>query len=218
LGKGLDTRGRIAIAICSRGLIHSRTMEAIDEAIYRAALPRARKFYTHDLSIPDAQNEVTERALAWSPEYLLFVEEDNGVPIDVFDRFTDADVQFVDYPLHNGQHAYERENGRVVFCGMGCLLVRSTVFDRLSRPWFRADLAFAKASNGRLIPNGENLGNVYGKQDIYFSWNLQNAGIDISVVEGCVADHYKVLGYGESGSNAGAHRIHSITFAKEARR
>src|SRR5581483_9615394 len=105
-----------AVCICSRGLIHSRTLESIEQNL-RPARARGEVWlteYTHDKPIPEAQNAVVEQALIWDPEWILFVEEDNMLPIGMLRQMRDiADTQhtpvvLADYKLPDGSRCIRR--------------------------------------------------------------------------------------------------------------
>src|ERR1051326_6708994 len=123
------------VAICSRGLVHSRTEESVEMNLR----PRRRAGevwyveHTHDLPIPVAQTEITERALRHNPEFVWFVEEDNVIPSGTLFHMRQLaekhDVVVADYPLKDGNRSiYKSDKGSVLFGGMGCLLARARVF------------------------------------------------------------------------------------------
>ena len=185
----LDEGG--AVALPSRGLVHSRTIESILKATdYRWPL-----FFSHDLPIPDAQNEVVEVALAEaSAEWLLLVEEDNTVPGDLLTTLANSrdNVQVLDYALEGGNRAVISDGlDGVLHAGIGCMLVRQSVFAKLSQPWFDTQ-TFTRAENpdGRL----ELVGPFPERSryaDVYFYWNLAQAGERIVQLPG-EAGHWKV--------------------------
>lgn len=173
------------VCLCSRGLVHSRTIESIENNLeqLRTREQAWRIVFTHDLPIPEAQNEIVKRARALGPEWIMFVEEDNVLPDGMIAQMMRlailqyADVVTADYRLPRGMTCVHRsaKTGEVVFSGMGCLLVRARVFDRVPQPWFDTrefywndELSVFEVRAGR---------NGYGGQDVDFFYKLREAGI-----------------------------------------
>ncbi len=111
----------------------------------------------------------------------------------------DSDVVTVDYKLEDGSLCISRKDGVVFYGGMGCLLVRTTIFDKIRKPWFDT-LAFN--GMGGALPFRLR----YGGQDVFFYRRLAEAGIPVEVIEATV-DHLRVARRGDPGTNDGAHEI-----------
>jgi len=191
------------VCFCSRGIMHSRTFGAI----WRNLEGRRDKWDladSHGLKIPKAQNYVTSKALGMKPEWLWFVEEDMfpekstlRIMLEAGER---SDVVTVDYKLENGESCiFDDPSSGFHYGGMGCLLVRRSVFDKIKKPWFDT-----RAFNGLggSLPFRVN----YGGQDVFFYHRLTEAGIPVTVVEAAV-DHLRVVKNGSSDSNDGVHEI-----------
>jgi len=190
------------VAFCSRGIMHSRTFESI----WRNLEGRRGDWdlvASHGLPIPDAQNAVTGRALALGPSWLWFVEEDMLPEPGTLSRMLEAgsrrDVVTVDYKLEDGSKAISFREGNLDYGGMGCLLVKAKVFDKIRKPWFDT---LAYNGMGGSLPFRLN----YGGQDVFFFKRLTEAGIEVEVIEATV-DHLRVRKSGDPGSNNGAHEI-----------
>ncbi len=188
------------VAFCSRGLMHSRTFEAI----WRNLEGRRDKWEliaSHGLPIPEAQNAVTEKAVALDTVWIWFVEEDMLPEPGTLSRMLEAgsDVVTVDYKLENGTKAVSRNSDGFPFGGMGCLLVRRLIFDKIKKPWFDT-LAFN--GMGGSLPFRLR----YGGQDVFFYHRLAEAGIPVKVI-GATVDHLRVVRRGDPGQNVGAHEI-----------
>lgn len=190
------------IAFCSRGIMHSRTFEAI----WRNLEGRRGDWElvaSHGLPIPEAQNAVTEKAIAFGPSWIWFVEEDMLPEPGTLSRMLEAgsrsDVVTVDYKLDNGSKAISFRDGILDYGGMGCLLVKTRIFDKIRKPWFDT-LAFN--GMGGSLPFRLR----YGGQDVFFFKRLTEAGVKVEVIESTV-DHLRVIRSGEAGSNNGAHEI-----------
>ena len=167
---------------------------------------------THDRPIPDAQNEITEAALALNPEWIFYVEEDMELPPNILVdmMLTRSPVVTADYSL-GPQANYSTEpkmcivrgkKNEIDYCGMGCLLVNAHVFRKLEKPWFATyqfDGDFVQSGNKR----------PFGGQDVYFCRKLIDAGIPIVAV-GDVCKHYRVKKYNDAHSNNGVHEIVEI--------
>ncbi len=194
------------IAVCSRGLVHSRTAERITEIQHVWGW---RPLYTHNLPIPDAQNEITRECIELGAEWILFVEEDT-VPPPLLLEFMDpaALVQCVDYPLSGGNRSISFDDDQnVFFCGMGCLLVATDVFKKLPLPWFSTNCFTTGKDGHRKILQPTQGFKDYGGQDIAFCYALQQAGIPIHWIRNLEAGHLRVKSFGDAHSNRGCHHI-----------
>lgn len=188
------------VAFCSRGLMHSRTFEAI----WRNLKGRRDNWdlvASHELNIPDAQNAVTEKAVALDPAWIWYVEEDMLPEPGTLSRMLSAgsDVVTVDYKLENGTKAISKSDDGFFYGGMGCLLVRRLIFDKIKKPWFDT-LAFN--GMGGSLPFRLR----YGGQDVFFYHRLAEAGIPVKVIESTI-HHLRVVRRGDPGQNDGAHEI-----------
>lgn len=197
------------IAVCSRGLIHSRTAEALShlQRVYRW-----HTLFTHDLPIPEAQNEITKRALALGCEWILYIEEDNVPPVDLIACATTENlVQCCDYALPGGQRSVALDaSGRVLFCGMGCLFVAAEVFKKIKWPWF-TDTEFLEERNAKHTRLKPGVGKKnYGGQDISLCFRLQQANIPVFNMRGVEAEHLRIKRMGDSLSNNGCHTIERL--------
>jgi len=195
------------IAICSRGLVHSRTMQAVTDFLEMWDGWKVR--YTHDEPIPEAQNFIV-RSILISPavEWIWFIEEDNVPSADFLNRTTDDPVQCLDYNLVGGNRSvHQDESGRVLFCGLGCTLVAADVFRRLPYPWFTTN-CFTIERDGHkqlLKPTAEQ--KQYGGQDISFCYSLQQADLPIHLIPSIEAQHLRVSRMGTPGVNNGCHEV-----------
>lgn len=204
------------VCVCSRGLIHSRTMESIQRNIHEHGWGWDIEF-THELPIPDAQNAVTEAALAREAEWLWFVEEDMQFGPDTLRRLMrlgkEADVVAADYRLRQAPHLTPRkasrstDKGELLYAGMGCVLVRAAVFERMERPFFQA---------GRYSIDRRTLDAVkypgearYGGQDVHFFVECRKLGIRVTLAD-VDCQHLVVKTYGQPGRNDGCHEIAAL--------
>ena len=209
----------LVIAICSRGVLHSRTAESCDENLKQAGFAMKdigltwERVWSHAKPIPEAQNDVTDKALGLDPEAILFLEEDMVIPAQglaiMLDLLERHEVVSARYKIRPGLWAHKlKEDGRMSYGGMGCLLVRSYIFKYLEKPYFRSDKRFEVDCLGYFRELcGET--NGYGAQDIYFYYLLWKANI-VAVLADVECDHLRVKKQGEPGTNVGWHEIEAI--------
>jgi hypothetical protein len=213
--------GSFAVLTPSRGLVHSRTIEAV-MANVAAASAAGHEFrgwrLTHDLPIPDCDNAVTEAGLATGAEALWFVEEDM-VPADdaLVASFTaEALIAAIDYPVGERPSwacISRDDTGHVYWCGLGATLIRREVFEMIERPWFRTDITYAidRHPDGTRTLREMQRPSEYGGQDIGFFRRCLDAGIPITPVDGQLAGHARIRAMGRSGTNNGAHTVEIMT-------
>jgi hypothetical protein len=197
-----------AVLTPSRGLVHSRTIEAV-EANISEAMDAGHDFegwvLTHDLPIPDCHERVTELGLATGADALWFVEEDvippPGALLASLEMLPEAPIAAMDYPLGDHPSTNSLLGDPIDLCGLGCTLVSRRVFDVIGRPWFRVE--------GEWI-------STYGGQDLAFSIRAQAAGFHIAAVPG-VAGHALLRSWGRYMAQDGRHDI-EVRGTIEARR
>lgn len=151
---------------------------------------------------------MVEKALADGCSHLMFVEEDTVMPDGGFERLlaANADIACIDYAVA-GYSCITRDKNtnEVLWCGLGCTLVKREVFDTLEKPYFRSDKALLLNDwpNITWIDPGAQ---AYGGQDIYFCMTAREKGFKIEQVEG-EAEHLKLNNLGRSEVNKGLHVI-----------
>ena len=210
---------RLCVATPSRGLVHSRTIEAVHQAIRQAPVEFAGWALTHDLPIPVCHERVCEMALETGAELIWLVEEDVVPPANALVAMLGAIQErraagaFVDYPIGHDPTwncAQVAGDGCVVWCGTGCLLLSREAFDALPRPWFdnRHEVEVKVRPDGvsvREFPKPYE----YGGQDIGFTLSLWRRGVRIVYVppEVALCQHLYVETWGHRNVNNGAHRM-----------
>jgi hypothetical protein len=200
------------ICLCSRGLVHSRTIKSAWRAIPRGWRPNWELLTTDDLPIPEAQTTITEEALKLDPSFIWYIEEDMGLPDGILiDMLSLAKpVVTADYPLARfdeelqqwipvGRSVRRDANGKIWLTGMGCLLVRADIFRGINKPWFETwEVTREGGVHAIRMP--------YGGQDIWFSRGILNAGIEIAQVP-TDCKHYRLKDPGSIQSNNGVHKV-----------
>ena len=196
---------KIGVILPSRGLVFAEVEDSISRNLEEYDYKVFRSF---NLTIPDCQNVLTEKALADGCTHLLFVEEDTVMPLGGFKSMllADSDIACIDYAVA-GYSCITRDKNtnEALWCGLGCTLVKREVFDKLEKPYFRSDklLLLNVWPNIQWIDAGEQ---GYGGQDIYFCIKAREQGFKIKQVKG-ECRHLKLDELGRKEINKGLHQI-----------
>ena len=216
----------------SRGLLHSRTVEAV-QANVEQAVSAGHDFrgwrLTHDLPIPDCHETVTAAGMATGADVLWFLEEDmippDGALIAQLAMIERVPIVCVDYPVgfprgwpdsHTGQPSAgtfncvpRPRNGVIDWCPLGCTLIARRVFEGLPRPWFDTGKMFITwhFGNVKTVREETDAPWPYGGQDIYFGDRAVAAGFEIAVVPDMIAGHALLKTWGPFQKNDGHHTV-----------
>lgn len=201
---------RLAVLLASRGLVFSRAMESILRECVNLGGWEVALFQTHGLGIPEAQQDLVTRALAWGAQVTWLVEEDNYMPPGVLKALLKLrlPVAACDYYNHEGSGPVSMRAGKVEFVAFGCTLVRSGVWRLIGPPYVNKGkrLRFAPCGNAE----EEDTYHRYGGQDLDFSLRCHRLGVQVgrlSLAEWRVG-HLSVTKQGSRGStNQGFHEI-----------
>ncbi|MGH9341990.1 MAG: hypothetical protein ACRD1R_20990 [Acidobacteriota bacterium] len=204
---------KIAVLNPSRGLVFAEAMQSWREAL--AGIEHLC-FTTWNQPIPDAFNVLVERFLGTDADYAWFLEEDVMVPPRALQALLDldADIAAINYPLKKGLNRLSewRYRGELQWVGLGCTLVRRSVFTALPRPWFRNDCAIAIVHPGsscqeKFLEMVDRNSGQYGGQDAFFCWQARQRGFSIGVVPHMFCRHLILDQLGQPESNQGCHAI-----------
>lgn len=179
----------IACCIPSRGLIHSRTMQDILANVLGED-PDVGFYFAHGHPIPESHNLCVEEALKDKPDYLWLCEDDNLYPPGILKELlkANADIAVADYPVRKSKHSVTYVGGALQYAGLGCVLVKAEVFEKLEKPYFRVDTEYI-VSDSRLMPTQARMGN-HGLLDVdWWQRCLQIPRINIKVID-MTAGHY----------------------------
>lgn len=212
----------IAICLCSRGLVYSKCMESV--YIGLQVIPNSKLYMTHDLPIPDAQNDITERALKDGASKLIFIEEDhyNGEKEWMELANATADIATLQYNDKNGSpHGiiHYNEKMEILWCGMGSTMMQKRVFDALDKPYFRDDVRYRIVRKkdtdiGTIVTEYEELPIRakwgYGGQDVDFYTRVRKKGFRIERIPDLRSIHMKVVKMGDPTVNKGVHEITAV--------
>ena len=195
----------IGIVLCTRGLVFTETEIAISKNLSKYNHKIYRSF---NLTIPECQNALTEQALADGCDKLLYIEEDTVMPDGAMERLllADADIACVDYAVAGYSCITKsKETDEILWCALGCTLIKAEVFSKLEKPYFRSDKVLLL--NSWPSVSWINAGaQAYGGQDIYFCMMAREKGFKITQVDG-ECDHLKLEALGRREINNGLHEI-----------
>lgn len=201
------------VAVCTRGILITQVLDGIISNM----MSRVYRFHanwtirtTSELAIPDAQNNVTKQALALRPDFIWYVEEDTVPPRGILHKMIllaeEADVVVANYKLEDGTKSIRKLGNRILYSGMGCMLVRADLFSEMPEPWF-------ESKNWIHCPDGWGLlgGSAgYGKQDVTFCVKLSAIGARVVEVPGELCKHLRFEEPGEWHKNNGVHKFREL--------
>ena len=168
------------------------------------------KIYCSDhLSIPDGHNTLTKQALSDGIDLLWFVEEDTVPLAGALEKLlaVNADIACIDYGVSGWGCVTRNTEGEILWCGLGCTLVKRAVLEALEKPWFRVDKVLRLNDwTWQDLPEEYIENRNYGGLDIWFGMKAREKGFKIVQVEG-ECDHLQLKALGERGKNNGLHEI-----------
>jgi hypothetical protein len=173
---------------------------------------------TWDKRIPDSFNWLVEYFLTTDAGLAWFVEEDVVVPRGALAAMLaiGADISAVNYHLKIGNHRISemRWEDKLLWCSLGCTLIRRKVFETLPAPWFSTDYALSTYSSGSSMQGKKHrlkyAPQSYAGHDIYICFKAAEAGFSIGVVEGMLCGHLVLDALGVPNVNDGCHKISRI--------
>lgn len=200
---------RIGVCIATRGKVYSRTIESVLKNL--ESFEEHKIFFTNDLPIPDAQNQLVERALDWGAEWLFFVEEDMLIPDNALVSMLADGGKFiaVDYPVGEGRWStIPTKNGEILWSGLGCTLIHSDIFKSLKTDWFETKRSVRIISEKpfRYVID-DDIPYKYGGLDILFGIKAREAGYEIHKIPNMIAGHMRTVQTKEREHNSSCHNI-----------
>ena len=191
----------IAIILPTRGFVFAEVLEGIEEnrKNYETEL-----YTTYNKAIPEAQNYLVELALKNSEvSHIFMCEEDTVPPARALEKLlqSDDDIVAIDYGVAGWSCIAKDKTGEILWCGLGCTLVKRTVFEALEKPWFRTDKTL-RLNDWQWI----DVPTKYGGHDIWFCRQAIEAGFKIKQVKG-ECKHLQLDKLGVREYNNGLHII-----------
>jgi hypothetical protein len=196
---------KIGIILPTRGLVYTKVEQAI-EAFRNFDI---RVYRSYDLPIPEGHNELAKQALSDGCDSLFFIEEDTVPPIWALDRLIQAhsDIACIDYGVAGWGCVTRDTKGQILWCGLGCTLVKRQVFEKLTYPYFRADMVLRLNDwTWQQLPEEYIKTKQYGSLDIWFCMQARMFGFTITQIEG-ECEHLELISLGQRERNHGVHTI-----------
>lgn len=196
----------IAICIPTRGYVFSRVLEAVERE--RATVPGATKLLvSYGKKIPQSHNELAVEALSDpNVHHVWFVEEDTIPPEGSLKKlfYVTEGISFIDYSVDGWSCSARHDKTKeILWCGLGCTMIKRAVFESVGVPYFRSDKQF-RLNDGVWIDVPEE--QAYGGQDIWFCLNARDKGHTLKQIPG-ECEHLQMISFGDKGVNAGVHTI-----------
>lgn len=197
---------KIGVIVPTRGLVFTRVIEALEEIRQGYEL---KVYLSHDQVIPDGHNSLTVKALEDGCDYIWFVEEDTVPQAGSLEKLLAANkaIACIDYGVSGWSCIARNEQGEILWCGLGCTLVKREVFEKLEQPYFRVDKSLRLRDwTWTDLPASYIEKKNYGSLDIWFCWQARLKGFEIGQVEG-ECDHLLLKSLGQRERNHGLHEI-----------
>lgn len=210
---------KIGVIYPSRGLVFS---QSADELLQNLKGKLHRIFFAHKLGIPECFEIPVNQALDdQTITHIWLVEDDMVLLPTILDDMLKMNVAVVtvNYPTTNrGDAAILTVKNRIVYGGTGCTLIKREVFDELSKPYFRSDIAWIPKNMGNFIKftGVRRKNDGYGFHDVNFFMNLYKLNIPVHKLDYTVGQR-KLIALGKAGTNNGAHNIEVWTKVKKDR-
>lgn len=164
--------------------------------------------------------------MAVGADYLFFLEDDNCVPetalVEMMKVMAEegptCGVVPVAYPIGTRGTRWNsiyREDGEVLFCGLGTTLIRRKVFEKLGKPWFDLSRWYGRVPDGK---GGTRLGLInkpyppnVGGIDVAFHLRVRDeAGFTIHAVPNMIGGHIRIKKAGATSGSGINDQPHTI--------
>lgn len=201
-----DLYMKIGVVLPTRGLVFTRVEEALEDIRRDHDL---KIYRSHDLPIPDGHNLLVKQALEDGCDYIWMVEEDTVPVARSLESLlqVNSDIACIDYGVSGWGCITRDAQDEILWCGLGCTLIKSSVFLSLDYPWFRVDKTLSLNTwTWMSLPDDYVAHKNYGTLDIWFCCQAREKGFKIVQVEG-ECDHLKLDHLGEREANHGLHQI-----------
>lgn len=147
----------------------------------------------------EARTKEIERCLKMSPTHIFMIDSDQTMPTRGISALlaTGADISVIDAPSKGAGDSNVRyhPDGSLAYATISCCLIKASVFDRITKPWFSSSYAFREEG----FKDGKIVWNVQEKQtddnrdeDVYFMRKCIDAGLKIKVVPELKCAHFEI--------------------------
>ena len=197
---------KIGIILPTRGLVFTKTEEAIEEL---RKGENVKVYRSHDLIIPDGHNQLARQAFQEGCDSLFFIEEDTVPSTEALEKLLQANsyIACIDYGVAGWGCVTKNPKGEILWCGLGCTLVKREVFDKMEYPYFRADMTLRLNDwTWQKLPDDYIKTKQYGSLDIWFCCEARRLGFTIVQVSG-ECEHLELVELGKRETNNGLHII-----------
>ncbi len=175
---------KIGVVLPTRGLVFTKVEQAIEEMRGDFDI---RVFRSRDLPIPNGHNELAKQALEEGYDWLFLIEEDTVPPKGALQKLlaVDSDIACIDYGVAGWGCVTKNPRGEILWCGLGCTLVKRKVFEKMTYPYFRADRTLRLNDwTWQELPEQYIKTKQYGSLDIWFCDQARKLGFTITQVQG----------------------------------
>jgi hypothetical protein len=197
---------KVACVLPTRGLIYAKTIKGMLENVVQN---NAALVIVEGKPMPDCFNDGVEEALSLGASHIWFLEEDNEAPSGVLKAMLDANkpIVTIDYPVAKERSVIHKDkDGKVLWCGLGCTLIRREVFDNIPKPWFEVNKLFNQNGDVIDIPQ-EKVAKSWGGHDVLFFNTKIKDDITVLPIRG---EHYRALELPKREMNSGCYTIKSL--------
>jgi len=185
----------IVVAMPTRGIILTEVQDALDrELSNNNQIPIIIR--THNMALPICRNFLIETALKLDWTHILLLDDDVILPKGGLKELIKlkTDVAVMDYPMKSlginksyGTVVTDKDKS-VAWAGIGAVLVKREVFEKISQPWFICTQHRIRRDNqGRigLFASQEQVGGdkLSAGEDTYFYLQVRKAGFEVKVAK-----------------------------------
>lgn len=185
----------IVVAMPTRGIILTEVEDALDRNIAECGqIPMVLR--THDMPLPLCRNFVIETALKLKWTHILLLDDDVILPKGALKELIklNTDVAVMDYPMKNlndvdssfGTVVTDKD-GSVAWAGLGSVLIKREVFEKIDQPWFiLTNHRIQRSNDGQIgfFASQRQVGpEVSAGEDTYFYLQVRKAGFKVKVAK-----------------------------------